>query len=185
MSINRLVATWSGLTGLPGVSTFYLRSAVTDVSGVVTFFDSLAPLLPFGLTITVPAVGDVLDEVSGNLTGAWAGSGGGVVGGGGSSAETYAAGTGFRVEWLTGTVADGRRVRGRTFIAPVRTALFDGTGTIQNANIATALAAASALVATDNTVIWHRPKLGVGGSIADIIGASIPDKVTSLRTRRN
>jgi hypothetical protein len=108
-------------------------------------------------------------------------AGGGIVTG--SGAANYAAGCGAYVNWLTSGIANGRRVKGRTFMAPLINSAYDG-GTILNANLTTLQTAATALVTAGNTVVWHRPVNGAGGSSYQPASALVPDQVTSLRTRR-
>jgi hypothetical protein len=62
---------------------------------------------------------------------------------------------------------------------------FDTTGTIAIATQSGIQAAASALVASGKMLIWHRgAPLANAGSSHAVIAATVPDKVTSLRTRR-
>lgn len=182
--MNRLRVTWSGLGGLPGLSTFYLRSAETDVSAVKAFFTSIKDNFPSALSWDIPAAGDVIDETTGALTGGWTGTGGGtVVATGGSG--TFAAGVGARVVWATGTVVGGRRVRGSTFLVPLLGACYSASGDLAASQRGVLQSAAAALVTTDLTVVWHRPAPGTStGSIADITGSSVPTSVSTLRSRR-
>jgi hypothetical protein len=90
------------------------------------------------------------------------------------------------VRWQTAGIENFRRVKGRTFLCPLIVGAFDTAGTIFGTNQATLQAAATILAATGKLVIWHRPPTGthVGGSMHAVTGALVPDKVTSLRTRR-
>lgn len=183
-TIRRCYVTWNGLTALPGLSVFYAPSGVDPTGDLVTFFNAIKALFPSGLTWTVQNGGDELSDATGVITGAWAGAGGtGVVGSGGGLA--YAAGVGCYVNWQTGTIVNGRRVRGRTFLTHMITTAYDTSGTITNANVVTIQNAANAVVAGGKTVIWHRPSPGgSNGSSAALLSANVPDQVTSVRTRR-
>lgn len=184
MALNRCVVQWNGLQGLPGISVFYLRSAVTDVSDLVAFFNGVKGLFPNALTWTVPAQGDQIDEATGALVGGWAGTGGAQVQASGGVNASFAAGVGARVEWTSDTIVGRRRARGRTFLTSLTNGQYDPQGTILSTALSTIQTAATALVASDDTVIWHRPVGGSGGSLVDITGSLVPDTVTSLRTRR-
>lgn len=184
-TMRRLRVTWNGLGGLPGLSTFYYGVASPNVSDAVTFFSALASQFPTGLSWDIPSSGDELDDATGTLLGGWAGSGGGQVAASGG-AGSYAAGTGYRIAWNTGVVAAGRRVRGATFMCPVITSVYDSQGTIAAAYLANAQTAANAFVSSGVAKgIWHRPHAGAPGLYAAMSSALIPDKVSSLRSRRS
>lgn len=182
--LNRLRVTWNGLGGLPGLTTFYLRSAETDVSDIKTFFTSIKDNFPSALSWDIPNGGDVIDETTGALTGGWTGTNGGTVvatGGGGA----FASGVGARIVWSTGTVVHGRRVRGGTFLVPLLAACYSTNGDLAATQRGSLQSAATALAATDLTVVWHRPAKGASdGLLVDITGASVPSRVTTLRSRR-
>src|SRR5665811_2634543 len=109
-----------GWTGAPGVSTFYFVDTATAVDSVRAFFQAMSGDIPSGIDIQVESSGDTLESTTGALTGTWIADPVEVVhcGGGG----TYAAPAGAVVDWLTSTIAAGRRLRGRTFIVPLTAA---------------------------------------------------------------
>lgn len=183
-TLRRLRVTWDGLGGLPGLSTFYYGVASPNVSDCVTFFNAIKAQFPTALSWTIPSSGDEIDDATGQLTGTWLGSGGGtVVGTGGNLA--YAAGVGARVVWRTTSIVNGRRLNGSTFLAPILGSKFDTSGTIDNTTLGVLQTAASAFAASGVAKeIWHRPVNGAGGTSAPINTADVPDRVTSLRSRR-
>jgi hypothetical protein len=181
-SIERIKVVWQGAVGLPGVSVFHGTLGASANADVKTFFTALVGSFPSGLTWTVPSTGDVINDTNGALVGTWVNAGGGTVAA--TNASAYAAGTGAYVNWNTGIVVGGRRLAGRTFLAPIVTALYDA-GTITNVNLAAIQTAATALATAGNTLVWHRNHIGLSdGSSSAIVSASVPDQVTSLRTRR-
>lgn len=184
-SILRIPVAWSGGTGMPGVSVFYsVDGDVTAVAGLVSFFDAIKALIPSVTSITVPSSGDSISDASGELDGTWSGGSGGTVActGGGD----YFAGVGTAVVWQTGGIVRGRRVRGRTFIAPMISSLGDTNGTIDNSALSTISTAANTLAGLDRLVIWSRPSSpgGSDGSSHLVTAASVPDRATALRSRR-
>lgn len=182
--LNRLRVTWNGLGGLPGLSTFYLRDEETDVSAVKTFFTSIKDNFPSALSWDIPNGGDVIDTATGALTGGWTGTNGGTVAATGGSG-TFASGVGARVQWTTSTVINGRRVRGSTFLVPLLGACYSSSGDLAATQRGVMQSAATALAASDLTVVWHRPDAGASnGSLVDITGAVVPTRVTTLRSRR-
>lgn len=171
--------------GLPGVSTFYaLPTATTAVADLVAFFDVIDNYMPTGVSVTVPNSGDSIESSTGALVGGWTSSGGATKTG--LSTNEYAAGVGVRVTWTTGTVSRGRRVRGATFLAPLTRAIFDNNGTLASTPYAAIQAAAAALGSAGSLLVWSRPTTpgGTDGAYATISGATIPDRITSLRSRR-
>jgi hypothetical protein len=190
-TMRRLRVTWAGIGGLPGLSTFYYGVASPNVSDCVAFFTAIKGLFPAGVTWDIPSSGDELDDVTGELTGVWAGTGGGTVTSSGA-ATSYAAGVGARVQWNTLVISSGSRVRGATFLAPLLGTGYDSSGTLEGTGLATMRTAATNFAASGVAKgIWRRPKPAPGGIGPDrpglyaaINSATVPDRVTSLRSRR-
>lgn len=187
MTMIRIRAAWQNWPGAPGVTTFYQDPAVAqaDAASVRTMFNAIAALLPSGLTVTVPATGDLIEENTGALSGSWSVTPAPtVVTGTGTGA--YAGNAGAVMHWLTTTVVNGRRVRGRSFIVPLIGSAFFTDGSLATATITTLANAASAMIATtaDHFVVWHRPRPGIPGSKAPVVSSSVPDLAISLRSRR-
>jgi len=182
--MKRVYVVWNGATGLPGVSVMYGGTASDPTGDILTFFNAVKAFFPTGLTWQVPNSGDLVNDTNGALTGGWTGTGGGTVTATGAGA--YAAGCGCYVNWGTAGIVGGRRLRGRTFLAPLITGTYDSSGTITNANLTTIQAAATALAAASKLLVWHRPSsAGAGDGQAFVITSGlVPDQVTSLRTRR-
>lgn len=184
MSLHRVEVVWNGLTGLPGLSVFYGANGSLLVADLNTFFTAIKGQFPNGLTWQTPSSGDIIDEVTGVLEGEWSGgAASSIVGSGGISAN-YAAGVGAYINWGTATVTNGRRLKGRTFITNLLGSVYDPTGTIQTTTLTALQSAANALVSGGNLRIWHRPQGGGGGGFGAVTSATVPDQVTSLRTRR-
>ena len=183
--VARVRVEWNGLTGMPGISTFYVGTTDADISELKDFFTAVSSLWSTGLTWNVPNVGDVLDVATGQLIGTHIFTGGGSVNSAGSSG-VHAAGVGARVVWLTADVKEGRRVRGTTFLTHLRSTCYDNTGTIEGSVLGTIQTAASALVASGSPWgVYSRPRPGLAGSFHAWNAATVPDKVAWLTTRKN
>ncbi len=184
VTMRRLRVSWDGLGGLPGLSTFYYGVASPNVSDCKTFFNTIKDYFPNGLTWNIPSSGDELDSATGALTGVWLGTGGGsVVASGG--AVPYAAGTGCRVKWSTGVIHNGRRVLGSTFLVPITTSNYDTSGTIGSTALTAFQTAATAFAASGVAKgIWSKGRSEGDGIYAAIATGEVPDRVTSLRSRR-
>jgi len=185
MAIRKMPVVWGTGIGGSGVSVFYSPFGVDATVELATFFNAIKTVFPNAVTWDIPGTGDVIDDTTGLITGAWtAGTAASVSGTGGTGA--YVAGTGAFVRWQTGGIVNGRRVRGRTFLCPLITTAFDSNGTLSNPNVTTFQTAATTLAASGKLLIWHRPSAGGSdGSNHVVVGATVPDKVTSLRTRRS
>ena len=158
---------------------------LTDVTtNLGTFFNAIKGAFPAGLQWSIPSSGDTIDVATGQLTGGWTGGTAAVVSAGPNT--PYAAGVGAFVRWGTPLVVGGRRVKGRTFLCPLVSSLYDAAGTIENANLGTLQTAAGTLAAAGKLVVWHRPSTlaPTGGIASTVTSGTVPDKVTWLKTRR-
>lgn len=185
-NLARVRVEWSGtpVTG-PGLSTFYFDSAGEGwVADLVTFFTAVRAFVPTGAAMTVPSSGDLIDDASGELVGAWSEPGGALVAGNGNG--TWPQGVGARVVWATDGIRNGRRVKGSTFIVPIVSSSFEGaSGLTAGAQSGLGNAANALVTAQAGTMrIWSRPLPGQAGTSSVVIDGDVPDKVSWLRTRR-
>ena len=170
-----------------GVSTFYTFGSGGDLSGrLAGFFNSALGSIPPQVTIQCPSGGDTIDSDSGTLNGVWVGPARAPLVGAGLG--TYAAGVGMRVEWLTGGINRGRRVKGSTFIVPLSNGAYDVDGAIVTGLITGMQTAATTLVTeSDGDLgIWSKPLKGqnTGGLFSPVVAGRAVDKTSWLRTRR-
>lgn len=184
VTMRRLRIVWDGLGGLPGLSTFYYGVASPNVSDAVALFQAIKFQVPDTLSWTIPSSGDEIDSATGQLTGTWTGTGGGTVQGIGGTGS-YAAGTGLILNWGTGIIHNGRRVQGRTFIAPVLASCYHTNGTIKSTVTSPVQTAVTAFVASGVAKgIWSKGRSPGDGVYAAISSGTVPTRVTSLRSRR-
>lgn len=185
--MDRIRVSWQTGAGGLGVATFYALDDETAAvkANLATFFNAIKSKMPTSTSVTIPASGDTMDPTTGDITGTWtAGTSTTVTGTG--SISTYAAGTGMYVNWLTAGIRAGRRVRGRTFLAPLTIEVYALDGTPDSTTLSTFQAAASALAgdASASIGVWSRPTDSLAGQVYAITGATVPDRVTSLASRR-
>jgi hypothetical protein len=162
----------------------YFLDTATAVESVHEFWVSLEADLPNDVHIQVEDSGDVLDSETGDLTGTWVSDGVDIVDGGASTG--YSAASGAVVDWLTSTIADSKRLRGKSFIVPLAGGAYTAAGVL-NSTFVTALEAYGAtLISTQSTsfVVWHRGT-GTNGSVGLITSAHVPNTVAVLRSRRD
>ena len=196
-NLARVRVALTGFPGGPGVATFYGIDGGVLCADLQTFFTTAGTLFMSNTTIQIPAAGDVINDVDGVIVGSFTagvfpplhGTGTGV----------YAAPAGVLIEWLTQTILDGHRIKGRTFLVPVGVANYDASGQIVASDVTNLQANGNTLAtfSPGNFVIWHRPRLAraatatrkalsahVGGH-AVVTGSRVSPKVTVLRSRRD
>lgn len=187
---------WSGFTGGPGYTNLYflnpeeptLAIRNTTATRVKAWFDALKVMMPSVVTIQFPTEMDEIDTATGDLTNTLPIDT--IANAVGTQVGTYSAPTGACVNWATGQIVNGRRLRGRTFLVPLAGSIFQSDGTLNDANRTTMVTASTTLCSfQDNLVlaIWHRPTTpgGTDGVAAQVSSASVTDKAAVLRSRRD
>lgn len=166
------------------MTTMYFVDTATAVESVHAFWASMSGDIPPDVDIQVENVGDTIDSATGVLTGAWAADPVAVVhcGGGG----IYAAPVGAVIDWLTSTIANGKRLRGRTFLVPLSFDRFQADGTLEDNTRDSIQAYGETLISeqSDSFCIWHRGT-GSDGSTGIVTSAHVPDMAAVLRSRRD
>lgn len=185
-NLVRCRVTWNGspVTG-EGVSTFYFDEAHTGfVADLTTWFTQLAVIVPTVVTFRIEPTGDLIDIPTGELSGTWTDGSVGIVNS--SSAQAFAAGVGLRIQWPTSGIRNGRRVKGSTFIVPITSNLYAVDGSIADATIAAQTTAVNAFMTATgaNMRIYSRPTDTDPGQANTVLGASVLDRVSWLRSRR-
>jgi hypothetical protein len=185
VAMQRTVVDWQTGAGGPGVSVFYSGFGVDLTVPLATFFNAIKASFPPSVSWSIPNTGDEVDDVSGAITGAWTGGTAASIVGTGSA--QYFAGTGAYARWVTGAVHNRRKVYGRTFLCPIINAGADNDGTIGSATLGTLNTAAGVLGAALKLRVWSRPTSVTAndGTSFAVIAGLVPDRTTSLRSRRH
>lgn len=195
--LYRVRAVWTGFPGGPGITTLFGLVGVPMVPSLRAFFLSLAGALPNDVTIQVQDGGDIIQDTTGDLVGAWTAAP--VLPVTGSSGLPYAAPVGAEVVWNTTTIVDGHRLKGRTFLVPMSTALYDTDGTINATFLGSMQSTADTFfaAASGDLVVWHRPRkaraadgsrpavTARAGGHGVVTGTVVADKAVILRSRRD
>lgn len=191
MPISQVTFVWTGWSGAPGYTSFYVDTGdVADAQLVANagraFFQAIRGELPTEVTIQCRGDFRVMDAATGNLVGinVLTTTPAAVTGAGNA---TFAAPSGCTVNWLTNSPAAHRLRTGRTYLVPLGSNAYQNDGTLVEADKAALQAAAAAFVTacTTHLVIWKRPISGAGGLAAAVVGARINDRVAMLRSRRS
>lgn len=192
-NLQRIRVNITGISGMPGVATYFAAEAdTTAVAALSTFYSNVKNYHPVGCNFEIPGTGDLVNEADGSLQGIWTQSGGSNQQ---SSVATtpYAAGVGARIRWATAGIVHGRRVTGTTFLVPLLNTHYQSTGTILAASLTALSGFASTLVSTSALRIWSRPYEfdpdhpdipARAGSSYEVLASYMPTLVTSLRSRR-
>ena len=190
----------AGDIGGEGVSRFHwvgpegLDIAPADVTAVHTalhaFYAVVAQNAAHSITYAIQPEARILDEQTGELVAA--------VNQEGTLADIpslgvatgYPAGAGARINWHTGVVVGGRRIRGATFLVPLQAAAFTQQGSLSG-NVQQGLIAAAATLngalqsAGCNLIVYRRPPKGAttGGVAALTQAWTIGSRPAMLRSR--
>jgi hypothetical protein len=183
--LRKVPVSWTTGVGGSGVSVFYTLESTDVTVELATFFNAIKALFPTQVSWQIPSTGDTVDIPTGKIVSGWSGGTAATVVG--STAGAYVGGTGAMVRWNTSGIVDGRHVKGRTFLAPLITTAFDSQGTIGDAQVTTMQNAAVILAGSGKLIIFSRPtkEEPTSGASSLVTGATVPDRVTSLRTRRS
>jgi len=184
MAMNRVRVLWQNFPGAPGYSNLYVGTGIVDQTDIRAFFAAMTTFLPSGLTIQVPSTGDVVDESTGAITGAWTGAANTLITCTGSGA--YPGPAGACVNWRTSAVIAGRRPIGRTFLVPLVVGSFENNGTIIAATLTGINTAATNLITAlaGELKVWSRPRPTLAGANVTVTGHNVPDLAVVLRSRR-
>lgn len=197
--MREIITEWTAPGTAPGLSVMYFSELEPSVTigdqraALALFFGALASLRVTTSRWTIRTTGRELDPVTGTLTGEWTDSTAQTgVGTGGTNAGANA--TQLLVRWNTGTVDDGRFVKGRTNIPSISTTAFSN-GEPLPAAVTTATTAAGAFLSTAvGFGVWRRPRKARAGDnplparagahyLADT--ASVWNEFAVLRNRRS
>lgn len=189
MQLHRIVVEWAGPQIVGRAVTVLHYDGTEDpsppVAAIKSAFDGVAAAIPGGCTITTPGSGETIDDTTGTLTGVWSAAGGGITTC--TGAATAAAGVGACITWNTGGIVNGRKLRGRTFVVPLTSTAYDGTGTITVPALGTVQTFADALMGSGGLAVWHRPTIagGADGTSYGVLSNRVRDKVAYLSSRRD
>lgn len=187
-TLARARVSWNGVGVVGGgISTFYSTDvSMAWITPLRAFFAGAASALPPSVDITMPVSGDLIDSADGALAGSWTTAPSANIVGTGPA--PFAGGVGGRVQWTTGGVTRGRRVKGSTFLVPFSNTMYDANGTLDNGLVSSyATACATLITATGgDLVVWSRPSSpgASDGAAHAILSGRLVDKVSWLRTRR-
>ena len=198
-TLAKLTAALTGFNGAPGFTNFFFAAAAgPDVTQAVvndavtrtdTFLNSWNAKLPPSVNVTLQSQVELINDSNGQLVSFLNATP--FQRANGTGTGNYSAASGAVVNWYTGGVRNGRRVRGRSFFVPLAGNALGPNGTIDDATLGTVRASATAMCApvtgASKLVVWSRPsaKGATDGISYDVISATVPDMTAVLRSRRD
>jgi hypothetical protein len=198
--VMRVKLRWSGFQGGPGYSVFHFMNgnigtptvAEVDLAlgKVKTFAEAIKNMIPANTSLLVENDVEELTVSSGQLDAIVTGTAQTVTTSTTLASTTYSAASGAVITWRTPGVRNGRRVRGRTFLVPLQSAIYQNDGTIDNGFV-TGISNAAAALRTPTSgvrlVVYARPTTAAPGSgdVFDVTSHSVPDRVAILKSRRD
>lgn len=193
-----MTARWTGFSGAPGYSNFFFSSGFLDggllgdeaqmlAERVASAFNRITILLPTSVSISIEPEVPIVASDSGEIQSFNTIEPPEAVTGQGTSGD-FAGPAGAVITWRTDDLRAGRRIRGRTFLVPLRTFAYESDGTLTSDALGYLRNFADDMLggALDgNLGVWSRPVGGSGGVFATATGYTIPDMVAILRSRRD
>lgn len=186
-NLFRIQTVWSGITGAPYYTTMFCTSdgltagAQAAVNAVDSFWESLVAQIRSGLTWNIDGQVEEIDEVTGNLVGAYP-----VLpqnGVGTSATDILSKSTCGLIQWHTGVIVNRRLLKGRTFVPLPCEGQNDVLGVPTAAYKSQLGLAAAALITNPNIElkVWSRTH----GQSEVVTGSSVWAEWANLRTHRD
>lgn len=203
--IGKVVTTWAGTSGGPGINQLYILAtgqtlitasqAQSAVNAVRTFWNAAASYLPDEIVLATQPVIDMYDHGNGTLTNTVSAATppATVVG---TSTAAYSMAAGVKVNLQTGAIQNGRRVRGTVYIVPAGGNALNTVGSTAAATRTAMNAAGATLLSSLGTaglqlLVWSRPVKDAGGNITrqgtvnPVTTIDTAEKSAILRGRRD
>lgn len=186
-NLLEVTTTWTAENAQPGTTVMYFFE-VGDIAALRADLDAMytafADRLDTLTTWSIATSGNVLDEATGTLVGDWA-EPTAQTGAGLASGQPVSNAAQALLQWRTGVVVNGRRLRGRTFIPGIAQQALDG-GQLSAATQADMAAAAQAFAVDPDVslVVWHRPSDSGPGEAHAVTTGSVWNELAVMRKRR-
>lgn len=181
MDLHKYQLVWKGMSGGPGVSTFYFDAAsAIPHTAMTTFVNALKTSVAATVTVQFPGSGITIDDATGNAVGSWTAAAPADVAM--TSAGSYSSPVGAVINWRTGVYAGGRELRGKTFVVPLAAATMTSGGILSAATQSGIAAAANALA---GSAVPPRVFSRANHTSAPVASATVPTLPAVLTSRRD
>nr|CRY96738.1 hypothetical protein [uncultured prokaryote] len=188
MPIREVITDIITTSGGGKVSVMYFDSASGDpadqVEAVDAFWLANCTELSTSVKFTVRTNGRAIDEATGTLVGSWNSGLTPAQRAGLKTQEAVADATQALVQWQTGSITNGRFVRGRTFVPGLPVATLSG-GNLAAVQVNKMQGWADQLIdAAVGFSIWRRPSSTGAGNAPVVVTSSVWNELAVLRRRR-
>ena len=181
---------WTGFPGGPGYTNFYCTAlpALDEAAQRMrfwNFFNSLKGFLPASVSIVPATTYRVIDEVTGAFVDE-RGYGDSPSPIPGAGTPNYAAGVGGVITWRTKEPGPHGFMRGRTFLVPLSTNVMQDDGSFIDSALASLRDFANNVQdpLVPDFVVYRRPHKGQPGKAGLVTGATVPDSMAILKSRK-
>lgn len=185
-TIREITTIWGLPSGTGHVSVMYFSTTPTIASqrtALQAFWTTIGPSLASTVGWTVATTGRELDAQTGVLTGAWSENTAKAGFGTGGSVPIPDAAM-LLIQWRTGTIVNGRFLRGRTFIPGASTGAVVGGNVTPAVTTAMVNAGSTLAGSAADLLVWHRPIAGSGGTGVTVTSVTAWSEYAVLRKRR-
>lgn len=176
----------TGVAGTPWYVNHYFTNADDQdgadqsVAAVQGFWDALDGLQANEVVGTIESLVSQINPVTGDLTGVWSTAGGSWQGD--SAGQLLPVGTAALVQYRTGTFANGREIRGKTFVPGFTEDTNTPTGTPGASTQAALVTAANVLIGADPSFCVYSL---MNHQAAIVTSATAWNKYAFLQSRRD
>jgi len=186
--LHEVPVRWTLENSPGGTNYLYFKQGTANIAflraSIATMLTAVNDRLDSLTTWTVGTSGDIVDDVTGTLTGAWS-EATARTGTGSVSGQPVQNTSQILLQWHTGIIVNGRRLRGRTYIPGASSGASDA-GQVAAATVADFVAAQATFISDCATqfAVWHRPINGAGGSSQSVLTGSCWNEFAVQRRRR-
>lgn len=190
------VNSWTFVQAQIPSSPFPPESVDVVRDALATFYTNLGSYIPGSLDILLPSSADLFNEGTGQLQEVVTSTQPPVVVDGTVTVSLTSLATQLKIQTRTGSVQDGRELRGGIFLGPIAETAIASTGLVsaaaqaavntQGATLLSTLAAGGVFM-----VVWRRPRPASApggaraGSLAIVQSISVSQRPAVLRSRRD
>lgn len=183
-AIRKVIVHWNNTPAANAVNVWYaLDSGGNFIADLRTWYNSFGSYIPSGVTITIPNTGEVLDDATSAVLGAWSETATTTVTG--TAGGAYASGTGACFVWNTHVYLTRRQLRGKTFMVPLA-GMVDTDGSLSTGFVNAVTTSTNTLFGAvgDSLAVWHRPVGFEGGTARLMVDWTLHDRPAFLNSRR-
>ena len=183
--IREVILTWTFENGRESKTVLYFSPwtvGSSPIPGLRTIFDGLKNSFGSVTRVRFPSAGNVIDDATGELVGAWTEAAVADVAGTNASQPVQNASM-LLMRWNTAAIVNGRRIKGRAFLPGVSAACSNG-GQVDIVTVNNFKTAFANIGSSLGLRVWHRPNAKGPGSSHVVTGVDVWNEWATWRPRR-